>query len=280
MPKNFADPRNPQCENVRPSMYNLIPAALWSIVFSPIFGAVIVQANWKALRNSQASARSRLWIIGLCALYLSPVYLLFTNPAGFHFISWQIQLGAGVAWLFLDCLPQLKQINELPEFRKKSWRKPLGIAFSIWLGSGAILYLIAVITAPPPPILDASSPEAYEKTSQAVILYLEQTRINPLRKKCQTEFLLSREEKQEAKAFNSLKYLLEEGNKREMNGLNANQLMDYVKAKIENAKKMNLPLGLNQAGGAFTSLSAGTYRWWRRLRRGSLLSGFRLSVFS
>ena len=90
-----------------PRIYNPIPAALWSVIFSPIFGAAIVQANWKALKNPQASACSRLWIIGLCALYLSPVYLLFTNPEEFHLIGWRIQLGAGVVWFILDCLPQM-----------------------------------------------------------------------------------------------------------------------------------------------------------------------------
>ena len=224
----------------RQLLYNPIPALLWSFLFSPIFGACIIYSNWKTLQNSQAAKRSLYWLLGLCCLYFSPIILIFSCAEAFEPLGWRIQVPALVAWFFFECRPQLKEIKNIPDFVRKKWRKPLLSAVSIWLGLAVLVRGFAALTAPPPPILNNTSADSYDFSSKEIIRYLERNKIAPLIEKGRNEIFLPPEDKEEIKAFNTLKYLLIYGDRQELIGKDANQLLEHAKKRIQAANNREL----------------------------------------
>ena len=42
-------------------LYNPNPAASWSVILTPLFGAYIIRKNWLTLNNTEAAKRSFFW---------------------------------------------------------------------------------------------------------------------------------------------------------------------------------------------------------------------------
>lgn len=49
---------------VSPALWNPGAAAGWSLLFSPVFGALVHMKNWEALGKPEEAARSKNWAIG------------------------------------------------------------------------------------------------------------------------------------------------------------------------------------------------------------------------
>lgn len=146
-------------------LYNPKAAGIWSLLFTPIFGAYVLKTNWKILGREQQEKRSKIWLIAL--IIIGIIGLVFLS-AGF---CTAIDLISLVSWFFLECKPQMKYLadNKI-DFQKKNWKslvpKAAGILIGIWL----IFFIIGYIFGGP--TLDYSSPEEYVKSCKEIIEYL------------------------------------------------------------------------------------------------------------
>lgn len=189
--------------------------------------------NWLAIGNAEAAKRSSFWLAGPGLFYI-----LFFFTSLFGDFDYLVHLAALVAWYVLECKPQVKFLKEQKlQYEKRPWLKPLGIGFVIWL---IVVILSVIITAVfGAPRLDRSSPEAYNESCQVITEYLAEKYIKPLEQK---EFRgeLSNQDKEQVEAFKRLMLLLAVGSKGELNdleGWDADQLLDYAHRKLQEEQR-------------------------------------------
>lgn len=109
-------------ENAFSSLWNPNVAASWSLLFSPIFGALIHAKNWKELGQEENAKKSMLWayigMIFMIVFIFLPDSLGFT-PAIIFLLVWYFVVGN----------KQMKYISENQiQYSKKDWKKPISIA--------------------------------------------------------------------------------------------------------------------------------------------------------
>jgi len=213
-------------------LFNPNPAASWSILLTPIFGAYIVYHNWKVLDEREAQWHSRIWIIGLSVLYF---ILLFTPwledwATGLETVSL-------VLWYLLECRFQVKWIkNREIHYVKQSWLEPLSIGVPLTLGILIISIILYFFTGAP--ILITTSPTAYQKSRSEILEYFNDTRIKPLQIK-ESEGDLKTNDYKEIQALKYAIQLIQNGTKQELENIefyNANKIVDYAREKQEESK--------------------------------------------
>ncbi len=124
----------------RPRLWNPNAAALWSLLFSPAFGAILHAMNWRELGKPAEAKANMAWA------YASFVFL-FLNLASVFFESRILDmlfkfgaLAMLIAWYLTQGRKHVAYVNEnFQEFERKGWGKPLLIALGAFLG-----YLIAI----------------------------------------------------------------------------------------------------------------------------------------
>ena len=122
-----------------PVLWNPYAAAIWSVLFSPIFGAIIHARNADALGRTKEAKANRVWF------YISLFYFLalggaycFANPQdekGLNGISRFMSLALLFGWFYHVGKKQAKYVKEdlAQNYKKKSWLAPLSIAFGIFI---------------------------------------------------------------------------------------------------------------------------------------------------
>lgn len=126
-----------------PALWNPNAAALWSLLFSPAFGAFVHARNADALGRVEEAGANRAWFyvsLGYLAFVLVSIFIpaipdwLFRGAAVGILLGWYLRLGK-------------KQIRHVKEncqhgYQRKSWGKPLGVAFGCF---AAFLVTIAIL---------------------------------------------------------------------------------------------------------------------------------------
>ena len=112
-----------------PELWNPVAAVNWSLLFTPVFGGVLLMQNWETLGNSAEVQKSRMWLGG-CAGLLGLMV--------FQIVPTWLSLIMLVVWYFASANKQIKHVKSLPSYRRKSWKIPLSIAG----GALAILMLL------------------------------------------------------------------------------------------------------------------------------------------
>lgn len=115
-------------------LWNPDAAGAWSLLFTPIFGSILVYKNWKTIGDVEQADKAKKWIY--ISVFMSVVSAV-VGVLGIIYIC---------TWYFMS---QKKQTiyfkNEYGgKYTRKSWKKPLLIAFSIWLG---IIMAIVVVAS-------------------------------------------------------------------------------------------------------------------------------------
>ena len=119
-------------------IWNPNAAGLWSLPFTPAFGAYLHMLNWRALGDEQKAAGARRWfiagvvllavylVLGVVALHGSPVANLLSQALSFGFL---------IAWYFASARRQAVYVKEQygDGYRRRPWGKPLGIAVGLSL---------------------------------------------------------------------------------------------------------------------------------------------------
>jgi tRNA_anti-like len=112
--------------NSPPSLWNPNAAAVWSLLFTPIFGASIHAINWQALGEEVKAKQSILWALGCIATMVMAYFLppLAANLANILYLF---------IWYFISAKRQVDhvEIRLKNSYTKRGWAKPLIIAIAI-----------------------------------------------------------------------------------------------------------------------------------------------------
>lgn len=131
-----------------PPLWNPGAASAWSLLFTPIFGAILQMKNWRALGAPERAATSRAWAIG-CAIYfvLSGVSLVFLpESAIIDRIANLLGLVLVLIWYFADGREQVRYVRVRfgKVYPRRGWWLPLLFALAIFAVHIAMLTVMMV----------------------------------------------------------------------------------------------------------------------------------------
>lgn len=120
-PEANLDTHQHPLQNVK--LWNPDAAGAWSLLFTPVFGSILVHKNWQSIGNAEEEKTSKRWI------YLSILMAIVStiiNLAGFVYI---------IAWYFSSQKKQTTYIKEKlgGNYTRKGWLVPLSYAFMAWM---------------------------------------------------------------------------------------------------------------------------------------------------
>lgn len=120
----------------KPELWNPNAIANWSLLFTPVFGAWLVRANWNELGDTKQAGRARGWF------WLSLIFV-----AGAAFVS-AVPLGAGflylLVWYVASARPQARYVKERldNDYRHRGWGAPLLAAMLV---VGALIFVYSLL---------------------------------------------------------------------------------------------------------------------------------------
>lgn len=122
----------------RVALWNPNAAAIWSLLFSPVFGAWLHAKNWTALGNETKARHSMYWVYGGIAVLVLTAFLPEAIARG-------VGYGLLFGWYFSFATQQMKYVKKTlgGTYEKKGWTKPLGIAAA----SLATFFLVVGVAA-------------------------------------------------------------------------------------------------------------------------------------
>ena len=132
-----------------PPLWNPRVAANWSLLFSPVFGALVQMKNWEALGESARAQKSKNWAIGCMAFFFALTILLVLLPdsKALDGLTRPLAVVLLVVWYYADGKSQ--QAYVLGKFGKtypkKGWGKPLLIGVAALIGFIVVMAVFGFI---------------------------------------------------------------------------------------------------------------------------------------
>jgi hypothetical protein len=111
-----------------PAIWNPFAAANWSLLFTPIFGAILLSMNWTALGESSRAKRALVWAF---ATPLVVIALVLLGSAGGRGVAGLLQAALYFSyvavWYFASARPQGSYVkSKYQEFYpRKPWTIPI-----------------------------------------------------------------------------------------------------------------------------------------------------------
>ena len=185
----------------RPILWNPLAAAMWSLLFSPVFGAFLHASNWRALGQPKRATANLLWAWGLIIFFA--IYFLLSWDADFNIFGLAAAIGIDgekmgrlsrvlsfpiiLAWLLSLGRKQIEFIKKSygKNYIKRGWLKPLALAtvlFIAYLMAGLLFHGMLSQPSPEtaariiePNLLQAwrQKPELRDITIQKITLHSE-----------------------------------------------------------------------------------------------------------
>ena len=129
-----------------PPLWNPNAAALWGLVFTPTFGAILHMKNWQALGDAARAASSKRWAIGTALFTLVSAGLAMVLPESptldllFRFSG----LGVLLAWYYGDGKAQIEHVKQLfgGAYPRRGWAVPPVLGFAAVLALMALMILV------------------------------------------------------------------------------------------------------------------------------------------
>lgn len=114
-----------------PELWNPAAAANWSLLFTPMLGAIVHMKNWETLGDASAVKKSKIWAIIAAVVFVASVVML-EKPA-------PVILLVTIAWYIESARKQMAFVKSKwgTTYTRRSWRVPLGVA--------AILYGVFIL---------------------------------------------------------------------------------------------------------------------------------------
>ena len=116
-----------------PPLWNPDAAGAWSLLFSPIFGSVLVRKNWQALGEQDKTRTATIWLVVSVLAFLFG--MLVFPLTGFLYI---------IVWYFAFQRPQAAYVKERwgKTYPRKGWFIPLFAALLAWIVAGVALVVV------------------------------------------------------------------------------------------------------------------------------------------
>jgi hypothetical protein len=132
-----------------PPLWNPGAATAWSLLFSPIFGALVQMKNWQALGDTERAATSRTWVV-ISIAFLAGVSLLgvfvpeskttdaLSRVSGLVFL---------LTWYFVNGKQQVTYVKQRfgKDYPRRGWGKPIGYALLAVLGFFVTIFVVAFV---------------------------------------------------------------------------------------------------------------------------------------
>jgi hypothetical protein len=128
------------------ALWNPNAAALWSAVFTPVFGAYLQAANWRTLGDSEKADKAMNWFyagVGMWIL-ITVAALLHLDKTGLA--DW-IPFVFLFVWYFASAKEQIKyvKIQYGDSYPRRSWTQPLLIGVGVLVGYIMVYALLSRI---------------------------------------------------------------------------------------------------------------------------------------
>lgn len=162
------------------ALWNPSAAVNWSVLISPVFGALLVSWNYKSLGMALEAKKALIWtyiaaglgaIVLLSRLFLfeDPIFSGSNSPGLFFFLFFGMGLFYFlflIIWYIVVARKQMKYVKKQlnNQYTKKPWGKPLGIA----LPSYALYMIIWNATSPALQLPAVDAPEVVELAQQII----------------------------------------------------------------------------------------------------------------
>ena len=143
-PENSSGLSDSKINNTQPvlELWNPEAAACWSLVFTPIFGSLIISKNWRRIGNVEEAAYAKNWVYISLIAVLGLIVFPFTSLIGS--VGQFLPIAFLLLWYFSSAKRQAKYFkNELVVYQKKGWLRPLAISSPI-LFAGFLLTTISI----------------------------------------------------------------------------------------------------------------------------------------
>lgn len=146
-----------------PTLWNPLACGLWSLLFTPLFGATLVARNWHILRREDEAHMASIWIwLTLALLAVPSVLFACQMPIPALVVGLGLFL-LSVTWFATNCARQIKVVRaELNnEFFRARWTKPLLLAAACLIAYIGLFFLVELVQTPshtaesPPPATQA-----------------------------------------------------------------------------------------------------------------------------
>ena len=143
----YATPASPVQDAVEaaPALWNPNSAALWSLLFSPVFGAWLQMRNWQALGQEDKARLSWNWCIGSVVVLIASIIAALLLPETHWFQKLGNRFGfiLLITWYLANGKSQVAYVKERfgKEYPRKGWGLPLLVAF----GTLIALFLVVVV---------------------------------------------------------------------------------------------------------------------------------------
>jgi heme/copper-type cytochrome/quinol oxidase subunit 2 len=121
-----------------PPLWNPDAAGAWSLLFSPIFGSVLVRKNWQALGEPDKARTGTIWLVASVVMFVAT---LVTGVFGLLYI---------IVWYFMFQRPQATYVKERwgRDYPRKGWLMPLLVALVAYVAVIAALIFLAATFMP------------------------------------------------------------------------------------------------------------------------------------
>ena len=122
-----------------PALWNPDAAGAWSLLFTPVFGSILVRKNWKAIGDDDKARQATIWLGASIVMLLAT---LFTGILGFLYI---------IVWYFAWQRPQAQYVRERwgKDYPRKGWGVPLLVALGVYIAMVVVLTMVIMALAPP-----------------------------------------------------------------------------------------------------------------------------------
>ncbi|MEM9347986.1 MAG: hypothetical protein AAGB26_15365 [Planctomycetota bacterium] len=132
-----------------PQLWHPNAAANWSILFTPVFGAVLHMQNWRALGEPERAKTNKVWAV-ITAVYAAVVIISIFGPQhpAIDRVFQAGWLGLLFGWYFSQGRPQARYVKQQlgNEYRRRGWTTPLLAGFTCFLTYLAVINVLFELT--------------------------------------------------------------------------------------------------------------------------------------
>lgn len=134
-----------------PPLWNPNAAALWGLLLTPTFSAILQWKNWRALGDDARAASAKRWAIGTAVFTLAAAGLAMVLPespaldALFRFSG----LGILLAWYYGNGKAQVEHVKRRfgSAYPRRGWAMPLLAGFAVLIGFLLVVFALAFLSA-------------------------------------------------------------------------------------------------------------------------------------
>lgn len=143
LPPTEAPPSADAAPPAGPVLWNPNAAAVWGLLLSPVFSAVLHLMNWQALGEPEKAHEAKQWVIGLVTAMLGTLLVLIVWPENHQLDTLSRIVGVAllVAWYYGAGKAQATRVAALygRAYPRRGWIVPVLAALGLVVGLSFVL---------------------------------------------------------------------------------------------------------------------------------------------